>query len=181
MDDTVLFIIDYENLEYEAMILPNDNSILGKNKYEYLFYQIDAAIDEAVYDIGLDHYLLRLNSFNAGDIEQKKADYKYLFENNRIKKQEYLQKAFSYMDRYLKDSLIVGLDMPTIMRSINNGRLIVNTGDFEILNDNLESDTLSLLIQFYDENAGQINCKYKYVDDYLNHVKLEMAEKKISK
>jgi hypothetical protein len=177
MDDTALFIIDYNNLEYEEMILPNDNSILGKNKYEYLFYQVDSAIDEAIYDIGLDHYLLRLNSFNAGDIDKKKTDYKYLYENDHIKKQEYTQRAFAYMDRYLKDALVVELDMPTIMRNISNGRLIVHTDEFEVLNDSYGLDTLSLLIQLYDENREQIKCDYKYFDSYLNHVKQELEEK----
>ena len=181
MNDSALFIIDYNNLEYEEMILPNDNSVLGKTKYEYLFYQVDEALDEAIYDIGLDHYLLRLNSFNTGDIDRKKADYKYLFENNHIKKKEYEQKAFTYMDRYLRDALIVEIDMPTIMRRISNGRLIVRTDELEILNDTHALDTLSLLLQLYEENEDKIKCDYKYFGDYLNHVKLEKAEEKLGR
>ncbi len=181
MDDTALFIIDYNNLEYEYIILPNDNSILGKNKYEYLFYQIDEAIDEAIYDIGLDHYLLKLNSFNAGDVEKKKADYRYLYENNHIKKQEYVQRAFMYMDKYLKDALVIELDLPTIMKRITNGRLIVHNNDFDILNDTLGEDTLTLLLQFYKEHKEEINCDYHYFNDYVEHLRVKEENEKLSR
>ena len=77
----------------------------------------------------------------------------------------------------LKDALIVELDMPTIMRNISNGRLIVHTDEFEVLNDSYGLDTLSLLVQLYDENREQIKCDYKYFDSYLNHVKQELEEK----
>ncbi len=151
-----LLEIDFNNVSiYDDLSIVDNLEIIKPIDGNTIFDLLDHKIENTIYDVGLDKFLLSKNKINGNEFKFIYANYDKYYNEGKSHTKENIEFTFNYVYNKLKGAIIMCDNM-----------IVVN---------GIETDALSILLNLYEKEGIE---DYKYLNDFFEYVKSKKFELK---
>ncbi len=110
-------------------------------------YAVDKKIEYAIFDTGLDKYLLNKNKIHGGQIKYLIEDYKIIYRNKKFITGDIITRAYDYVINMLKNSYVY-----------KNGLLVTDGNIMDAMS------IISRLYELYDNKD-----EFKHLNNFMKY------------